>query len=228
MAKRQPEAEKENNERWLLTYADLITLLMIFFVVMYSISQVDANKFKQLAQTLSVVFGGGRSLVGVSPGTSFIPLPTPSQSSDLEEVRASAEELLARQGARRQSSAEVQQQQLRITLANRLIFHRASAGITPIARKHLVSLGKLLTDTQGPIRIEGYTDSTPVHTKQYPSNWQLSAVRAANIAQLLVEQAGIDPSRISAVGYGDSHPVADNRTPEGRARNRRVVIVLQR
>jgi len=224
--KRQHE-EKENNERWLLTYADLITLLMIFFVVLYSISQVDAKKFRTLAETLSTVFGGGRSLVGESSGTRMIPLPAQG-GSDLEEVRASAAELLARQGMHHGANAQVKQQGLAITLANSLIFHPASAVINDGARRHLVALGKLLKDTDGPIRVEGFTDNTPVHSGEFASNWQLSALRAANIAQLLVEQAGVDPRRVSAVGYGGARPVASNRTEEGRARNRRVMIVIPR
>jgi chemotaxis protein MotB len=227
VAKRQHE-EKENRERWLLTYADLITLLMIFFVVMYAISRVDVVKFKQLSEALSVVFGGGRTLVGEAPGARVIALPVPAQASDLEEVRASVEELMRRQGLRRGSSAQVEQQALKITLADTLLFPAASASIVPQARPRLVALGKLLSETDGPIRVEGHTDNRPVRTGQFSSNWQLSALRAANIAQLLVEQAGIDPQRISAIGYGDSRPIADNRTPEGRARNSRVVIVLPR
>jgi chemotaxis protein MotB len=227
VAKHQQHEEKENKERWLLTYADLITLLMIFFVVLYAVSRVDAQKFKQLAETLSAVFGGGRSLVGEGTGTRILQLPGQT-SSELEEVRTSAAELLAKQGLRRGSSAELQSSGLKITLANRLIFHPASASIEPAVRTKLVALGKLLSYSEGPIRIEGHTDNTPVRSGQYASNWQLSAVRAANIAQLLVEQAGVDPRRLSAVGFGDSRPIADNNTPEGRARNRRVVIVIPR
>lgn len=224
--KKQHEEKEGNRERWLLTYADLITLLMIFFVVLYAISAVDVKKFQVLASALTVQFGGGRMLIGDFQGTSTIQLPAPSPSASLETLRDDTEDLLTRQGMQESSSASVQPRGLEITLANQLVFTPASAVISPRARKQLVALGKLLNDTAGPVRVEGHTDTAPVHTAEFPSNWQLSAVRAANIAQLLVEQAGVDARRVSAVGLGESRPIADNRTPEGRLKNRRVVIVV--
>jgi chemotaxis protein MotB len=226
----KPPEEKENKERWLLTYADLITLLMIFFVVMYALSAVDVKKYQALARALNVVFGGGLSMVGESSGTSVVPLPStsPASSDTLEAVRASAEEMLSQGGVQLGSSAQVEQQGLVITLENRLVFQPAHADISALGRKQLVKLGALLRDSKLPVRVEGHTDDVPVHTAEFPSNWQLSAVRAANIAQLLVEQAGVDPRRISAVGLADSRPIADNRTAAGRARNRRVTIVIPR
>ena len=229
MAKK-PEEKEGNKERWLLTYADLITLLMIFFVVMYALSQVDAAKFRALADALGVVFGGGKTLVGESGGTSSVPLPRPSSRAEamLQEMRVSAEEELERQGVREGAEARVQERGLVITLENRLIFEPAHASISPRAHARLVALGQLLRETEGVIRVEGHTDNTPIRSAEFPSNWQLSALRAANIAQLLVEEAGLKPSQVSAVGLADSRPVADNGTPQGRARNRRVAIVVPR
>ena len=224
--KKQHE-EKENRERWLLTYADLITLLMIFFVVMYAISAVDVKKFQALAQALTFQFGGGRTIIGEFQGTSTIQLPAPSASS-LETLREDTQELLDKRGLQRNSSASVQPRGLEITLANDLVFTPASAIISPRARRHLVALGKLLSETGGMVRVEGHTDNTPIHSAEFPSNWQLSAMRAANIAQVLVEQGGIDPRRITAVGLADSRPIASNGTQEGRLKNRRVMIVIPR
>ena len=214
MAKKHQEEKEPNAERWLLTYADLITLLMIFFVVMYSMSVVDAKKFKQLAQSMSTVFSGGAGILQGS-GTSVI---------DSQESGSSAsEELMS--GGSQGMSVERRNNEVRLILDERVLFPPGSASFNPASSPQLEAVSNMLRRSKGMIRVEGHTDNLPPRKGTFNSNWQLSSVRAANIAEYLA-LSGVDSRRIVAVGMADSRPKASNATPEGRAANRRVVIVI--
>lgn len=224
--KKHQEHEKEpNHERWLLTYADLITLLMIFFVVLYSLSQVEQKKFEQLSTSLRFVFGGGGSLIGQYPGNAILPSPLDTDSG-LSVALEDYEKYMAQAGMQESTQAAVEDRGLVITIQDKLTFQPASAQLTPRAKVQMMLLAKLLNQTNNYVRVEGYTDNTPISTGQFQSNWQLSAVRAANIAEFLVREGGVTPQRISAIGYGEYRPVASNSTEAGRAKNRRVEIIL--
>ncbi|MDH4247182.1 MAG: OmpA family protein [Deltaproteobacteria bacterium] len=214
MAKKHEEEKEPNHERWLLTYADLITLLMIFFVVMYSMSVVDAKKFKQIAQALNTVFSGGAGILQGS-GTS----PVGSQESGSESGQD--------QGASSSQGVTIERRQneVRLILDERVLFSPGSASFTLESNTQLIALSKLLRRTKGTVRVEGHTDNLPPGKGPFRSNWQLSSTRAANIAEFL-SSSGVDSRRILAVGLADSRPKASNATPEGRAMNRRVVIVV--
>lgn len=219
------EAEKENKERWLLTYADLITLLMIFFTVLYALSKVEAAKFEALSTSLRFVFGGGGGLIGQYPGTGLIPLPLESESG-LDIALEEYERHLAQTGLQEGTQAVLEDRGLVITIQEKLAFQPASADLTPRARLQLAILAKLLNQVNNYVRVEGHTDNVPVSGPRYTSNWQLSAARAANIAEFLVREGGVTPQRISAIGYGEYRPIASNASEAGRARNRRVEIIL--
>ena len=215
MAKKQ-EAEKEpNHERWLLTYADLITLLMIFFVVMYSMSVVDLKKFQAMAQSLNTVFSGG---AGILPGS-----PAPGASSSSSSGASGSDDLGGMSG--KGLSVERMYNQVSLILDERVLFPEGSASFGRESTEQLMAMSKLLRRSKGLIRIEGHTDNIPPRGTQFKTNWQLSATRAANIAQFFAEN-GVDSRRMVAVGMADSHPKVSNSTPEGRAVNRRVVIVI--
>lgn len=227
MSRKHQEHEKEpNHERWLLTYADLITLLMIFFVILYSLSKVEQAKFDSLSTSLRFVFGGGSSLIGQYQANGVIPMPLQSESG-LEIAQDEYEKYLAQSGADNGgTTATVEDRGLVITIQDKLAFEPARADLTPKARAQLTVLAKILNSVNNYVRVEGFTDNSAISTGQFHSNWQLSAARAANIAEFLQHEGGVPPQRLSAIGYGEFRPIASNKTPAGQARNRRVEIIL--
>lgn len=224
MAKKAEPEKAPSHERWLLTYADLITLLMIFFVVMYSLARLDAQKFKSLSTSLRIAFGGGKNIIGDYEGSGMVPLPVPAQE-ELGVAKEDADNYVALHGLQSEVNTTVEDRGLIITMQEKLLFQPGKTDINPAARQMLVAMAKLLNTLPNYVRIEGHTDSVPAGGQEH-SNWQLSSQRAANIAQILTEQGGVDPHRVSAIGYADNRPVADNKTIAGRAKNRRVEIVL--
>jgi chemotaxis protein MotB len=224
MALKQEPEKPVNHERWLLTYADLITLLMIFFVVMYSLARLDAAKFKSLSNSLRIAFGGGRNLFGEYEGSGMVPLPIASPE-ELAVAKEDTDDYVTQHGLQNEVSTTVEDRGLVITMQEKLLFEPGKSDISPIARPTLAALARLLSALPNFVRVEGHTDAVPAGAAA-SSNWQLSTQRSANIAQFLVEQNGLDPRRVSAIGYADTRPVADNRTLAGRAKNRRVEIVL--
>lgn len=227
VAKRHEEEKAANHERWLLTYADLITLLMIFFVVLYALSKVDADKFKALSNTLAVVFGGGRRVIGGEEGGGK-PVSLPgSSTTDVQGLLVEANAYLQQQNMTGSAQVASKEASVTITISEATLFAPGSADLKPQALEHLKELAAVLTSGPYRIRVEGHTDNTPIRTSQFHSNWQLSSLRAANIVEYLVNEAEVPPERIMAAGQADSEPVADNRTALGRAKNRRVAIVLE-
>lgn len=223
--KKHEEHAKENAERWLLTYADLITLLMIFFVVLYAFSKVEQSKFEALSTSLRFVFGGGGSLIGQYPGSGVISLPLESESG-LDIALEDYEAHLAQTGLQEGSTAALEDRGLVITIQEKLAFAPGSAEITPRAKAQLLVLAKILNSVTNYVRVEGFTDNEAVKPGVFRTNWQLSSARAANIAEYLVDVGGVTPQRVSAIGYAQYRPIASNNTEAGRARNRRVEIIL--
>lgn len=235
MAKRKAEPEKaENQERWLLTYADLITLLMIFFVLMYTISNVNSKKFAQLSASMSQALLGQNSghFIGESQG------PTPindtfakKNKAELESMKKAQneiEKLVKDQGLAGKVEVSQMDRGLVISLKEALLFNSGSADITPNAKDIVVKVGKILVRMSNQIRIEGHTDNLPIHNQIYPSNWELSTTRATNVVKLLINQVGFSPQNLSATGYGEYRPIVSNNTNLNRATNRRVDIVVLR
>lgn len=227
--KKQAPAEKESGERWLLTYADLITLLLAFFLMLFATSNQDLEKFKLLAGSLRESFGGGSGPLGggdkILQGGGSI-LPDTGKISD--EVRAISEDLntftainnLAKVGVRSVDEDIV------ISLSDNLLFNSADAKLRPEALPLLDRIAAELRSQPNEIRVEGHTDTIPLSTPTYASNWELSAARATEVLRYLIDQGGIAANRIHATAYADTRPVASNQTPDGRATNRRADIVI--
>lgn len=234
--KKHEEHEKDNSERWLLTYADLITLLMIFFVVMYAISNVDAQKYQMISQSLNGAlepagFGGSGSGGAASGGG----IDISKALEDLEsnkfdpELVAAAEEikkLLKEKGLEDKVSVSVQERGVVVGLMNTVLFEPGSAQIKSEAIPTLVAIGQIANGVHNYIRVEGNTDDVPMNTPQIPSNWELSVLRATEVLKLLINQSNVAPDKISAVGYGEFRPSVPNISAENRAKNRKVDIVI--
>lgn len=232
MAKRKHE-EHENHERWLVSYADFITLLFAFFVVMYSISSVNEGKFRVVSESIQAalkpvvskpvsdkVFDLGAhksSLVPVLPQKTIL-------------VRKIQEMLSSRSRdfhfIERVAIAETDQGIL-ITIADSMMFESGQAELRPAALPLLQALADVLID-QAPkeVRVQGHTDNVPMQTPQFPSNWELSTARAASVVRALSEVYAVPAGCLSATGFAEFKPLLDNSTPEGRAKNRRVELLV--
>jgi chemotaxis protein MotB len=236
--RKKHEAPHENHERWLLSYADFITLLMIFFVIMYSMSNVDKEKYKQVASGFQKAMGGGggANIIGVE-GKVSIDESTPintniveaTEEQKLERVKEAVDSYLKSSGLADSVETKVEERGLVLSFKDSLFFDSGKAEIKPDQVKKLIEIGKLLNQpiiNESYIRVEGHTDNVPMYSYLYKSNWDLSVIRASNVAQILINQSGIRPDRVSATGYGEFRPKADNKTADGRASNRRVDILI--
>jgi chemotaxis protein MotB len=252
MTRRRKPSPHVNHERWLVSYADFITLMFAFFVVMFSSSQVDKRKVGRLAHEMQVAFKD----LGIFPEASKYPIPggdplNPSGISDptVRSVLPEAEQDFGKSATvpdpggvaaiQKQLQTELKLQiedkdislkahrdGLVITLHEVGFFDSGSATVKPGALEALSKIAQALGEHDNPLRIEGHTDDHPIHTSRFDSNWELSTARATEIVKYFIVNRGFRPDRISAAGYAEYHPVAANDTAEGRSQNRRVDIVV--
>ncbi len=208
--KRSNGHESHFRDRWLISYADLVTLLLALFIVMYAAS--DKERARQIAESFSAQTAGGS---GVLPGSN-------SEKNDRAKFEQKLLEnpILIQKTKMRQSKDG-----LVVSLSEAGFFAPGEAGVNPEAEVVINTLAESLQVGTGQIRIEGHTDSTPISTARYPSNWELSTARASSVLARLIDRS-ISPERLSAAGYGGFQPIEDNSTAEGRAQNRRVDIVI--
>lgn len=241
MARKQFDEEHENHERWLVSYADFITLLFAFFVVMYAISSVNEGKYRVLSNALGTAFGKSQA----------IPVPV------IEKNTVGVPAIIVRQTAQQRQNAEllnrekdsltgvardilkalaplVNQGKVRVTQSSRgisveinasVLFAPGEAKLTPESGEALNAVAQILKNDPHIIQVEGHTDSIPINTAAFPSNWELSSVRASSVVRLFLAN-GIPEKRLTAVGHGPNFPVDSNDTPEGRQRNRRVEVMI--
>ncbi len=246
MRRRKVEDERENHERWLVSYADFITLLFAFFVVMYAISSLNEGKYRVLSDSIlsafrSVPGDASGALVQIQPNApapATLPFrrpPPPSVKPDFardqkrETMRNKAREIVdALTPLVTQGQVRVTEGALGITVEINasVLFDSGEARLRPPALRALTAVGRILATTDFPIIVEGHTDNAPINTPLFPSNWELSGARAASVVRLFIE-TGVDPRRLTAAGYAEQRPVADNATPEGRQKNRRVAILME-
>lgn len=274
MARKKKHEEHGNHEAWAIPYADLMTLLLAFFVVMYAISSLNEGKYRVMADALTAAFGGAPRTInpvqvgnhqqqgsdydrpspiksGAKQGPSApSPAPNPTllpslashlrtgQPMDVADTRAvqraqrqlgdiasQIEGALASLVEARLITVKRSELWLEVEINSDILFDTGSASLDLSARGVLAKLAAVLHDTPNPVRVEGYTDNQPIATAQFPSNWELSASRAASVVHLFAAQ-GVAPERLAMVGYGEYRPRADNLTDEGRNRNRRVVLIV--
>jgi chemotaxis protein MotB len=234
--KKRIHHEKDNSERWLLTYSDLITLLMIFFVVMYAISSVDAQKYQVLSESLSGALqpsgpsGSASGGITTGGGLQIHVSPTDGDSDKVDpELVAAAEkimELINEKNLQDRVSVSIEERGVVVGLMNTVLFDSGSARIKSDAVPTLVAIGQIANGVHNYIRIEGNTDDVPQSSAQFPSNWELSVIRATEVLKLMIDQSGVAPDKISAVGYGEYRPSVPNNSAENRSRNRKVDIVI--
>ena len=245
MARKKRHEEHENLERWLVSYADFITLLFAFFVVMYAISQVNVAKYRVLSDSLVNAFKNAPNAALPSP----IKMDAKSQAASGQSVKQMVVikkndgAMDARQRDKMKVIAKdlfkvmeplVKEGQVRVTQSARgiaveinasVLFAPGQAALESGSIKVLKAVGQVLAQVPNDIQVEGHTDNTPISTVAYPSNWELSTARASSVVRLFID-TGVAGGRLVAVGYGENRPVESNATPEGRSRNRRVTIMI--
>lgn len=233
MKKKKPEGHM-NHERWLLSYSDFMTLLMILFVVMFAMSSVDQTKYKQLTESMRVAMGGGKTIIGNESAVSIkdkssqvnTEIKAEDEESKLEQLKSQVDKYLEQNGMKGSVSTQIDERGLVVSINDTLFFDSGRAEMKTEPQKKLIEIGKMVNQLDNYIRVEGHTDNVPISNGQFSSNWQLSSARAANVTEFLIASCGIQPQKLSAVGYGEYRPILDNSTEEGRAKNRRVDIII--
>lgn len=247
MARRKRQEEQSNHDRWLVSYADFITLLFAFFVVMYSISSINEGKYRVLSDTLTNAFvTPAQSLEPVQVGEqvhSLIPqpgdyaTPEPVTEEPAERLPDESDELaLDRIQANLNLALEpfVDQELVKVTRTDRgievemkseMLFRSGSASLSRSAFTVLKDVAALVRSVPNKINVEGHTDNVPINTITFPSNWELSAARAASVVHVLAK-LGVEPPRMAATGYGEHQPIEENDSEGGRQSNRRVALVI--
>ncbi len=215
----------ENLERWLLTYADLITLLLAFFVVMYSMSQVDAKRFGRMAEALNGVLKGGNNIIknntdNKKTGHGVL------QLGELNMIQKQIDERFKEEKREELIRTEITERGLVVHVMESALFREGSANLEAKALDVLDLIGEKIRTLPNHVRVEGHTDDRPIRSVLYPSNWELSSARATSVVRYLTGSDAITPDRISALGYGEYRPVRPNNSIENRAQNRRVDFVI--
>lgn len=229
MARLEEPEKPENHERWLITYADMITLLMVFFIVLYASSIVDSNKFKSLASSLQQAFNvdvlEGFDLETTSADPAAAEALVSALKQDVESLQGELDALRGPGLSRGDIAVEVNREGILISIYGNLLFDSGKASINYEALDVLQHVARVIATKPYPIRVEGHTDNIPIETQLYPSNWELSTARATAVVRYLID-SGISPLRVQAVGYGETRPLTENLNRDQRARNRRVDIQL--
>ncbi len=255
--RRKRDEEHDNHERWMVSYADFITLLFAFFVVMYALSSVNEGKYRVLSESMATAFrrvqaeSTEKIPVLMTPPIGVVPRPMPvAKPREIPKPEAAKPDETQKQEAQKQERRDrmrsvakdilevmaplIEQGKVRVIETSRgvsvevndsILFSPGQAVLQQLSIKAMRAIAQVLAPTDFPITIEGHTDNVPINTPQFPSNWELSAVRATTVLRLFVDE-GVAPDRLTAIGYADTRPVEPNLLADGRARNRRVTILI--
>lgn len=252
MARKKGTAHHEEHmdEGWLIPYADLLTLLLALFIVLFASSQVDQKKFEQLAQSFNAAFNSsGNSAAILDHNQSLI---EPQNQESLQKITEQQFDDLKKRQAHLQETAQLTQLKkeldqyiaennlsgklhtilsedgLLIRIKDSALFPSGSAELIPDSQVYGTKIAKMLKNLSQKVIISGHTDDIPINNSRFPSNWELSSQRAINFMKYLLAQEDLQPERFSAIGYGEYHPIVPNTTSEGRSKNRRVEVLIMR
>lgn len=213
-----PFSESGDKDRYLITYSDLITLLLGLFIILYAISNIDSAKYKGFVAAMGSYFGN-ESVVPRMPDSKVITNPKEKLSEELGK-------LIVENNYSNSIQLEETERGITVHILDDVLFSPGKAVINESSKLVLKGLAKVIVTIPNDIRIEGHTDNVPIFTERYPSNWHLSVDRALSTAYYLINQENISPDKVSIVGYSEYRPISPNNTPESRAKNRRVDLVI--
>ncbi len=236
MRERPNKAKNESNDNtWMTTYSDLVTLLLCLFVLLFSFSVIDAKKFEMIIMSFQGSLGildSGKTIdedYHISQALqSDLLFKDPRDTDSMEWLIEQLGDYIKESGLEATIVLGVEERGLLIRFKDQVLFDSGKAFIREDAEIIVQSIGEILKQNERSIRVEGHTDNVPMNTPMYPSNWELSTARAVNVVKFFVENVGIPPVRLSAAGYGEYHPIIDNDTAENRQMNRRVDVVILR
>ena len=217
MKRQKNEDDRENLERWLITYADLITLLLAFFIMMYTFSKQDAQKYQEVAEHLKAIFRGGSSVLkeGGATGPNVVNA-SPGSAGTGREIEKELENQIAAMADAFDEEHKISvfrdERGIVIRIMDRAFFDEGKAELKETAKSALRKIVPILEKSSNHVRIEGHTDNMPINTAEFKSNWELSTRRATEVVRHLIEKYGFPPGRISASGYAEYRPVAPNDT----------------
>jgi len=232
MARKRPEEEpKAGAPEWMATYSDMMTLLLCFFVLLFSFATLDVQKFKAIAQSMNGSLGvldSGMTL-SMDPLINSFPADTPTEEvEEFQKLYEEMNEYVKENNLEAKITLKLDERGLLVRFMDDVLFDSGKADLTPGAKEIINKVAEIIRKNDKNVRIEGHTDNVPINTYRFPSNWELSTTRAVNVVKYLIEENGIDSYRLSASGYADQHPVDDNNNAAGRQRNRRVDMVILR
>ena len=239
MAKKKKEEEiKMGAPEYMLTYGDMMTLLLCFFVLLFSFSTIDAQKFQAIVQSFSGAFGILESGTSIQPGNllnagSFENKADSAklEMESLENLKSNLDDYMKENGLENSVTVTNEPSGLLIRVKDNILFDPGSADLKQqsiVVMKYVAEVLQKEEFKDKFVSVEGHTDNVPMRSSRYPSNWELSVSRASNVVRYFVEIGSIDPKRLSASGYSEYHPVAANDSPENKAKNRRVDILILR
>lgn len=232
--------------KWMVTFSDLMTLILVFFILLFSMSVVDANRFEAIAESFQerAIFDFYPSLIpfdnpaedrdvrddpfdaDVDPFESHMQMDEEEISEQLDDLLMEVNEFIEENDLTENISATRDDRGVVLVLQEQALFETAQAEILPQAEPFLEKVGTLVSTIPNTVKVEGHTDSRPINTFQFPSNWELSGARASSVIRFVLNNFDVDERRFLAVGYGETRPVAPNTTPDNLQQNRRVVIVI--
>jgi len=237
--RKRKKEEHHVDESWLLPYSDLLTLLLALFIVLFASSSIDEAKLSQLSSVFNEIFEGGTGVMQNSSPTA-VPFPQDDAGEEnesssyeedqrtLSEIQENLEDYIAENKLEGQFDTKMTEEGLLVTIRDSVLFGPGRAEIDDQYRSIATDIGKLLVfEKPRQIVITGHTDNVPMKNGEYKSNWELSVMRAVNFLSIIAENNKIDPMVFSAKGYGEFRPIAPNDTEEGRAKNRRVEVLIQ-
>ena len=230
MKRKKRHEENENAERWLLTYADLITLLLAFFIMMYVFSKKDAQKYDEVASHLKTIFSGGTGLAAKGSVTATSPIDMPSKGASSGEIKRQLESELMDSNRNKPGGENISvlsdERGVVIRVLDKAFFDEGKAELKDGAKGALDKIVPIIKSVDNHVRIEGHTDNVPIKTNEFKSNWELSVRRATEVVRYFVEKRGLPPERISATGYAEYRPIVQNDSPKNKALNRRIEIIV--
>jgi chemotaxis protein MotB len=239
MKKKKQHHEEHVDEAWLLPYSDMLTLLLALFIVMFAMGQTDKAKFSQMSKQFNIIFSGGSGMMQTD-GNSIIPMDKSGESSEsgisnaqmeedkMDQIKKALEKEIEKEGNAEKVKVELDSQGLGISIQDAVLFNSGEATIIKDISPLLLNVSNMIKDLDNNVKVTGHTDNVPIKNDKFRSNWDLSAMRAINVMNFMVDSGKFNPQKISIEAYGQYSPKYDNSTDAGRAKNRRVEILVLR